>query len=239
MSDNRPEYTGRAYKIFSKKWDFKHITSSPHFPISNGQVERTIQTIKKTLKKAFRTNEDPYLALLAIRTSSGPENNTQPSTLFYNRPIRTFLPTLNRNRKIINNKHHQNNYTDQSNKKSLPPLKENDIVRLYDGTNWTIKGKIIKQLKDQPRSYLVKTQNGKIIKRNRKDVLLSKKENESNNLEKTENNEYPLFTFSQTNTRKNDNNNTDNINNQINETSTRQTRSGRIIRRPRRFEDYV
>ena len=199
----------------------RDITSSPHYPKSNGQVERTIQTIKKTLKKAFRTNEDPYLALLAIRTSSGPENNTPPSTLFYNRPIRTLLPTLDRNRKIINNKQHQNNYTDQNNKKSLPPLKENDIVCLYNGTNWTIKGKIIKQFKDQPRSYLVKTQNGKIIKRNRKDILLSKKENESNNLEKTEINEYPLFTFSQTNTRNNDNNNTDNINNQINETSTR------------------
>ena len=51
ISDNGPEYTGRAYKIFAKKWDFKHITSSPYYPKSNGQVERTIQTIKKELWK--------------------------------------------------------------------------------------------------------------------------------------------------------------------------------------------
>ena len=51
ISDNGPEYTGRAYKIFTKKWNFKHITSSPYYSKSNGQVERTIQTIKKLWKK--------------------------------------------------------------------------------------------------------------------------------------------------------------------------------------------
>ena len=191
------------------------------------------------MEKAFRTNEDPYLALLAaVRTSSGPENNTPPSTLFYNRPIRTLLPTCNRNSKIINNKQHQNNCVESNSKKVLPPLKENDIVHLYDGTNWTIKGKIIEQLKDQPRSYLVKTQNGNIIKRNRKDILLSKKENENDNGKEIESNEYPLFTFSQTNTTNIDNNQTNNVNNETNERSTRYTRSRRIIRRPQRFNDY-
>ena len=78
-------------------------------------------------------------------------------------------------------------------------------MRLYDGTNWTIKGKIIEQLKDQPCSYLVKTQNSNIIKRNRKDILLSKKENENDKCKEIELNEYPLFTFSQMNTADNDN----------------------------------
>ena len=122
ISDNGPEYTGRAYKFFVKKWDFKHTTSSPYYPKGNGQVERMIQTIKKTLEKAFRISEDPYLALLAIRMSSGPENNAPPSTLFYNRPIRTLLLTCNRNSKTINNKQHQNNYVENNSKKVLPPL---------------------------------------------------------------------------------------------------------------------
>ena len=42
---------GEHIKLFAKKWDFKHITSSPYYPKSNGQVERTIQTIKKLWKK--------------------------------------------------------------------------------------------------------------------------------------------------------------------------------------------
>ena len=63
MSDNGPEYIGRDYKLFVKQWDFNCDSSIPHYPKSNGQIEQTIQTIKKTLKKAFKSNEDPYLAL--------------------------------------------------------------------------------------------------------------------------------------------------------------------------------
>ena len=63
VSDNGPEYIGRDYKLFVKQWDFNCDSSIPHYPKSNGQIEQTIQTIKKTLKKAFKSNEDPYLAL--------------------------------------------------------------------------------------------------------------------------------------------------------------------------------
>ena len=41
-----------------------------------------MQTIKKNIKKALKGNDDPYLALLAIRTSPGPKNNTPPATIF-------------------------------------------------------------------------------------------------------------------------------------------------------------
>ena len=60
ISDIGPEFVGNAYKNLSKKWDFKHITTSPVHPQSNGQVERTIQAIKTTLYKAFENNEDPH-----------------------------------------------------------------------------------------------------------------------------------------------------------------------------------
>ena len=62
MSDNGPEYIGKDHELFAKQWDFKHDLSSPHYPKSNGQIERTIETIKKTLKKVFKFNDDPYLA---------------------------------------------------------------------------------------------------------------------------------------------------------------------------------
>ena len=81
VSHNESEYIRKDYKLFSKQWDFKHNSSSPHYPKSNGQIERTIQTIKKTLKKAFKSNDDTYLALSALRTSPGPNNNTPPATL--------------------------------------------------------------------------------------------------------------------------------------------------------------
>lgn len=83
ISDNGPEFSSSLYLNFSTKWDFKHITSSPHYPKSNGLVERTIQLVKKTLRKAFRNNEDPYLALLSIKVAPGPYNNPSPASLMF------------------------------------------------------------------------------------------------------------------------------------------------------------
>ena len=52
FSDNGPQFIANEYKQFANTWDFYHSnTSSPHFPQSNGLVERRIQTVKRTLKK--------------------------------------------------------------------------------------------------------------------------------------------------------------------------------------------
>ena len=74
ISDNATEFTADTFKTFSKQWDFKHKTSSPQYPKSNEQIERTIQTIKKSIKKALKGNDDRYLALSAVRTSPGPSS---------------------------------------------------------------------------------------------------------------------------------------------------------------------
>ena len=104
--------------------------------------------MKKSIKKALKGHGDHYLKLLAVCTSPGPENNTPPTTLFYNRTIRTLIPSMNKevgheNKKLIlsNNNQHQ---------KTLPPLKINDSVPLRDGKTWAITGKVIKKLDDIP-----------------------------------------------------------------------------------------
>ena len=51
VTDNGPEFSSHYFKSFSKTWDFEHRTSSPRFHQSNGLVERSIQTVKRTLKK--------------------------------------------------------------------------------------------------------------------------------------------------------------------------------------------
>ena len=48
---NRPEFTSHHFKNFSKSWDFKQQTVSPHYHQSNDLVEWSIQTVKRTLKK--------------------------------------------------------------------------------------------------------------------------------------------------------------------------------------------
>lgn len=65
ISDNGPQYSAEAYARFAQGYHFKHVTSSPYFPQSNGEAERAVRTIKELLKKS----KDPYLALLAYRTT--------------------------------------------------------------------------------------------------------------------------------------------------------------------------
>lgn len=69
ISDGGPEFIGKEYKQFCKAWDINHTYSSPEHHESNGLAERTIQTVKRTLKKALKQNDDLQLALLALRTS--------------------------------------------------------------------------------------------------------------------------------------------------------------------------
>ena len=63
------------------------MTSSPRYPQSNGTAERAVKTVKSMFKK----NEDPYMALLILR-STPLENGFSPAELLMSRKVRTTLP---------------------------------------------------------------------------------------------------------------------------------------------------
>ena len=63
-SDNGPQYSSGDFAEFAKSWGFKHVTSSPLYPKSNGLAERTVRTAKSILTKARRDHQDPHLVLL-------------------------------------------------------------------------------------------------------------------------------------------------------------------------------
>ena len=52
VSDNRPCYTSEIFKELMKEYQVNHITSSPHYPQSNGLAEKYVQIIKNLFYKA-------------------------------------------------------------------------------------------------------------------------------------------------------------------------------------------
>ena len=66
VSDKRLQITSYQYKKFSQERYFKHITSSPRYPKSNGFVEQNIQTINRALPKSLRTGDDHQMTLLML-----------------------------------------------------------------------------------------------------------------------------------------------------------------------------
>ena len=94
VSDNGPQFSSDAYTQFAREYGFKHSTSSPNHPQGNGEAERGVQTIENLLKKGG----DPYLALLAYR-STPLEIGYSPSELLMSRRLSTTVPMTESQRK--------------------------------------------------------------------------------------------------------------------------------------------
>ena len=92
ISDNGPQFSSTDFKNFAKSWDFEHKTSSPEYPQANGMTESAIKAVKRIFKKAYKMNEDPYLALLALRSAPSTNDILSPAQKLFQRVLRTPLP---------------------------------------------------------------------------------------------------------------------------------------------------
>ena len=58
VSDNGPCYVAEAFSTLMKEYAVTHITSSPHYPQSNGLAEKFIQIVKNLFHKATDEGAD-------------------------------------------------------------------------------------------------------------------------------------------------------------------------------------
>ncbi|KXJ14667.1 Retrovirus-related Pol polyprotein from transposon 17.6 [Exaiptasia diaphana] len=60
-----PRDDSNEFAKFASEWDFRHVTSSPIYPQSNGGAERAVQTVKNLLKKST----EPAKVVLTYRAA--------------------------------------------------------------------------------------------------------------------------------------------------------------------------
>ena len=180
VSDNGSQYsntrnlfsTTHEFKQFAEEWGFRHTTSSPEYPQSNGAAERAVQTAKRIFKKAAADKKDPFEGLLKYRNTPFEDIGVSPVQLLMSRRTRTMIPTHRRlllpqavdpdqvvkalkQRQSVSKK----NYDKQG--RDLPQLEPGDKVRIRPNRDreWR-KAEVL------PRSYLLQDERGRVYRRN-------------------------------------------------------------------------
>ena len=176
-SDNGPQYSSVEFRNFSLDWEFEHITSSPHYPQSNGFAERYVGIVKDTLLKAKQSGVDPQMALLCLRSTPLDCRTPSPAELLYGRKIRANLPVqqelqlsrLNDYDNSIDRQQVSAEYYNRNAGNELSILSPGDKIYVQEtGNSKTWKPGIVQRKCNEPRSYLVKMPNGSVTRRNRR-----------------------------------------------------------------------
>jgi len=180
-TDNNP-FNAAEFRSFAQKYDFKHVTSSPHYAASNGKIENSVKTAKRLLTKAIEDHEDPFLALLAWRNTPSEQLGPSPAQILFGRRTRTHLPStaelmasphnVRAHNALVAAKAKQAAYYDRH-AKERPLLNVGDTVRTRwnSGEEW--RKAIVTEVLPH-RSYNVQFEDGTIRRRTSKHVRFSR-----------------------------------------------------------------
>ena len=174
ISDGGPPYNSKSFTEFSVEYNFTHQKSSPKYPQGNGAAERAVGTVKSLLKKALAAKQDPYLAMLAYRTTPL-ENGFSPSQLLMGCGLRTPLPVLPsvlapqwpemdlvQEREAVHRERMKRNYDKRKGVHELQPLHPGQKVHLKG------RGKAEVRKNVGNRSYVFQHTDGAVVRRNRR-----------------------------------------------------------------------
>ena len=186
IADNMP-FNSNECRSFAKEFDITIITSSPHYPQSNGLAEKAVGIVKNLLKKS--RNFDQFLvALMNYNNTPLCDIELSPSQLSQNRRMRTKIittsnllePSLNENLvKKFKEKQLKSEFYYNRNVKERQDFKVGDFVWVQKQDYTWVSGQIISKLK-QPRSYEVRLGNGTVLRRNSRFLRINKGEKVSN-----------------------------------------------------------
>ena len=84
-----------------REYNINHITSSPHYPQSNGLAEKYVQLVKNLLYKAKEEGKDLFKCIMVYHKTPLSNNLCSPMQIFTSRSARSNLPISNAARKQL------------------------------------------------------------------------------------------------------------------------------------------
>ncbi|BES87348.1 Hypothetical protein NTJ_00154 [Nesidiocoris tenuis] len=174
-SDNGAPFNSYEFKKFADHYGFEIVTSSPTYPQSNGLAESAVKTAKHLILKCNSWEEG-----LLLYNATALQNGYSPSKLLMGRKLRTTVPVVvdrlvpslpNQEELAQKERQHRTGMKEKFDRRhgathEFPALENGQDVWIK---NMRCRGKV-KEKANQPRSYLVVTETGAIVQRNRNQI---------------------------------------------------------------------
>ena len=160
VSDNGPCYTSESFTNLMSEYNVNHITSSPHYPQSNGLAEKYVQIVKNLFYKAKEEGKDLYRSLMVYRNTPLSSTLPSPMQILASRSARSNLPMSNaaRRQKGLDCEHLRTRPKNEQ--VPLHDLHLNQAVMYQDPNDKRWYPGTITRLCQAPRSYLITTKEG-------------------------------------------------------------------------------
>ena len=164
VSDNGPCYVAEMFTNLMKEYAVNHITSSPHYPQSNGLAEKFIHIVKNLFYKAKDEGTDIYKCLMIYHNTLIESTSKSPMQMLQQRPARSQLPMLNAVHRQLGIAAEQ---TTANKNQHLPShdLHIGQEVMYQDSITKRWFPATIKALCPEPRSYQILKMKGVIYRR--------------------------------------------------------------------------
>ena len=157
-----------------KEYNVNHVTSSPHYPQSNGLAEKYVQIVKNLFHKAKEEGKDLQKCLMMYRNTPLSSTLQSPMQMLSNRTTRSDLPLLTAARLQMGLR--INHPTNEQMKKNhhLPThdLCINQAVMYKDATTKKWYPATIVSQCEEPRSYIISTDEGIQYRRTQRHLKL-------------------------------------------------------------------
>ena len=95
ISDHGPCYTVEAFTSVMKAYHANHITSSTHYPQSNGLPEKYVQIVKISIYKAKEKGNNLFKCLMIYQNTPHSGSLQSPMQILQSRSAQSDLPMSN------------------------------------------------------------------------------------------------------------------------------------------------